>query len=321
MATQRHATLARTAIDSDQLRAVLAAAEAGSLSGAARALGAQLSTVSRRIAELERRLDVTLFSRTGRGVRPTEVGERYIERARRALFELDAGEGEARGEGDAHRESLRVSAPVELSLQLLPPVIAQWSTRFPSAQLELHSDARRVSLLEEDYDAAVRLGALQSSQLLARKLGEIAMVIAARPERAAQLTSVSALGEAECALVHGASSALTARRAGRALRIELRASVRVSTFFEAARLAALSDRFVLAPSFTARPWIERGELARVPVAIELPTVPVYWLYPQRHRGSRALRALGDAVAAALADEQRPITGRRAAPRRGRPETR
>lgn len=299
----------RVSTDTDTLRALVTAADTGSLSATARALGVQLSTVSRQIATLERAVEALLLTRTGRGVRPTPAGERYVARARRVLQELDDAHAEARGEQGAAGASLRLAAPVELSLRLLPGVLAALSLRHPAVEVAVSSEARRVSLLEEDYDVAVRLGALPSSQLLARRLGAVSLVLAARPPRAQALQSLADLRAAEQVRVAGTSATMVGSLRGRAVRVPVRGRVQVSTFSEAAALAACSDRVALLPSFTAVEWLRDGRLSRALPRLRLPAVPLHLLYPARHRGSLLLRDLGDLIGAALSQAEAALTPR------------
>lgn len=294
---------ARGSIDLDALRAVVATADGGSLSAAARALGLQLSTVSRQVAQLERAIDVTLLVRTGRGVRLTPAGERYVERARRVLLELDAAEGEARADSSSVA-SLRVAAPVELSLRLLPAALVELARRHPGVVVSVAAEARRVSLLEEDFDAAVRIGALEDSRLVARPLGSTSIVFVARPSFGSQLSSVTAINDAEHVLVGGSSKQLVGVLARRDVRIRRAGALSVSTFSEAAAIAALSDRVAMVPAFTASEWIRSGALARVLPELELPSAPVHLLLPHRNRGVRALRTLGELLSTALGRAER-----------------
>lgn len=302
----RNRVVARASIETASLRSLVAAADGGSLSAAARAVGAQLSTVSRQVAELERSLGVALLVRTGRGVRLTPAGERYVERARRVLIELDAAEGEARGGAVTSAAAIRLAVPVELSLQLVPGVLVELSRRHPGVAVTVSAEARRVSLLEEDFDAAVRLGAPRDSQLVARPLGNALLVLAARPAFASRLATVAAVEAAEHVLVSGATAQLQGRLGRREVKIRRTGSLSVSTFSEAASIAWMSDRVALLPSFTAGEWIRSGRLARVLPELVLPPVPVHLLLAQRNRGEPVLRVVAELLSTALAQAERSV---------------
>jgi DNA-binding transcriptional LysR family regulator len=292
------------AVDTSKLTALVAAAESGSLSRAAIRLGAQLSTVSRQIADLESTLGAPLLVRTGRGVRPTAEGERFVERARVILRELDMASAEVRGAANPHLSLLRLSAPPDLSQHLLPAVLVELAARHPALGIEARTDVRRVSLLEEEYDAAIRLGTPRESDLVARVLGTVSLLVCASDEVAATLRTVRDLERAEHVTVASVPAELVGTLRGRPVRLRHAGRMSVASFLEAAEVAARSNRVAVLPSFTAAPHLRAGRLVHVIRGLTLPKITVHLLHPQRHRGSPVLRDLGDLVAKALAETER-----------------
>lgn len=294
-------------MDIEQLRLLLAVIDAGSLSSVARARGQQVSTLSRRVAELEREVGIPLLERTGRGVRVRPRAERFTEQARSLVHDADAALAGARGASPTAGR-LRLSAPVELALQLLPPVLAEMSRAHPDLVLDVHTEARQVSLLEEDFDAALRLGRLRVGPLVARGLGEVPLVIVASP-RLPGARVVRAPHDLELLpFVHvaGGPADVRARWRGRPVLVRTRARVRVSTFTEAAALVRLGVGAAVLPGYAAHAL--HGAVRLLP-GLVLPDVPLALVYPPRLRGSVALRDLGDRVAAALASARRDLAGR------------
>lgn len=290
---------ATLAMETSKIAALLAASDAGSLSAAARRLGTQISTVSRQIRDLEAEVGATLLTRTGRGVRPTPAGERFLERGRQVLRDLDAATTEARGERAVAVSVLRLSAPLELSLRLLPPVLVALRRRHPALSVEARSDARQVSLLEEDFDAAIRLGPLRDSELVARRLGVVTLSLWARPGVARTWRAPGPF-----VLVTGSRTELAVSRHGRATTLRLEGALRVGTFSEAAELAARSDHAVALPSFTARAYQPR--LVRVLPDVQLPATEVSLVHTQRLRGAKVVADLAELAAAELARSERAI---------------
>jgi DNA-binding transcriptional LysR family regulator len=284
-------------VDTTKLSAFVTAAEAGSLSRAAQRLGAQLSTVSRQIADLEESLGASLLVRTGRGVRLTAAGERFLERARHVLRELEVARAEVHDTARPELTELRISAPPDFSARVLPPVLFELARRHPRLAVEARVDTRRVSLLEESYDAVLRLGRLEASELLARRLGVVSLVACAAPGHA--IETLSALGDAEHVLVHGARAAMTGTLRGRAVELRCEGRIRVSTFGEAAEVVARGDRVAILPSTSAAPLLATGELVRVVPHLVLPQVELHLLRTSRHRGSQVLEDLGELVSAHL----------------------
>src|SRR5262245_30086820 len=160
---------------------VLAVAQAGSLSAAARLQKAPLATVSRKVSELETHLRVKLFNRSSRALVPTEAGRSYIAASKRILADVAEAERAASGEYTTARGDLSVSAPVALGRLHLQPILAQFLSAFPEVDVQLTLQDRAVNLLEEHFDVALRLGALADSSLIAVRVGEIYRVVCATP--------------------------------------------------------------------------------------------------------------------------------------------
>jgi DNA-binding transcriptional LysR family regulator len=184
-------------VDTSKITAFVAAADAGSLSRGAARIGARLSTMSRQIGDLEAELAAKLLVRTGRGVRVTPLGERFLARARVILTELDAAAADIRGADNEPLARLRISVPPDIGFAVLPLVLSEMARRYPDLTIESRSDARRVSIVEEEYDAAIRLGPLDDSGLVPRSLGSLSRVPCAVPDVAASLRTLRTLAGAE----------------------------------------------------------------------------------------------------------------------------
>jgi DNA-binding transcriptional LysR family regulator len=160
---------------------VLAVAEAGSLSAAARQQKTPLATVSRKVSELEAHLQTKLFNRSSRSLVPTDAGRSYIAAAKRILADVAEAERAASGEYTTPRGDLSVSAPITLGRIYLQPVLAEFLAAFPEVDVQLSLQDRAVNLLEEHIDVALRIGALADSSLIAVRIGEIRRVVCASP--------------------------------------------------------------------------------------------------------------------------------------------
>jgi DNA-binding transcriptional LysR family regulator len=160
---------------------VLAVAEAGSLSAAARQQKTPLATVSRKVSELEAHLQTKLFNRSSRALIPTDAGRSYIAAAKRILGDVAEAERAASGEYTTPRGDLSVSAPISLGRIYLQPVVAEFLAAYPEVDVALGLQDRAVNLLEEHVDVALRIGALADSSLIAVRIGEIWRVVCASP--------------------------------------------------------------------------------------------------------------------------------------------
>ncbi|NVB78827.1 MAG: LysR family transcriptional regulator [Kofleriaceae bacterium] len=146
---------------------------AASFTAAAKQRGVPVSTVSRRIARLEARLDTRLLERTTRRLHLTDVGRTYFEHAARALDELGEGSQHVRAFHAAPHGRVRITAPVGLG-PLVTSLLASYLRDAPDVTIELDLAERRVDLIAEGFDIAVRTGPSDSADLVARKIFESA---------------------------------------------------------------------------------------------------------------------------------------------------
>jgi len=288
-------------MDTSKLHAFVTVAQAGSLSSAAKSLGTQLSTLSRQVSDLEALLGVELLVRTGRGIKLTSAGERFLERIRPILHDLAAATAEASGNHSSHVPAqLRLSAPVELALRVLPGVLAELSKRHPQMFIDVHTDARRVSLLEDDFDAAIRIGTMTMTDAIARRVGHVSLVLCASVAGAEQIRGVAELQAADFVMVAGANNEMVGTLNGRSIRIATKGTCKVSTFSEAAELTACSTRVALLPRFTALPYLSTGRLVAVLPALLLAKVDVHVLRTRMLRSSSVVDELEEILTNALA---------------------
>jgi DNA-binding transcriptional LysR family regulator len=156
-------------VDLDGIAVFVKVVQAGSFSRAAKLLNMPNSTVSAKVADLEKSLGVTLLQRTTRSLHLTQAGEVYFRRCLRALEELQAAENELATERGETKGVLRLTAPVELGRSVLPPVLDVLMKRHPAIEIDLVITNRLVELVAENIDVAVRAGPLKDSGLIARR--------------------------------------------------------------------------------------------------------------------------------------------------------
>jgi DNA-binding transcriptional LysR family regulator len=163
----------------DAMQAFVAVADLGGFAPAARKLGISPSGVTRLVAALEERLGARLLQRTTRSVTLTDVGTRYLVRARRILADVEEAEGSTQDERTRPSGRLAVSAPVGFGRLHVSPVMSTYLTRFPEVSGELRLSDRMINLVEEGVDLAVRIGHLPDSSLVARHVGEMRRIVVA----------------------------------------------------------------------------------------------------------------------------------------------
>jgi DNA-binding transcriptional LysR family regulator len=165
----------------DAMSVLVAVADAGSLSAAARALDIPLTTVSRKVAELEAHLNTRLLHRTTRQLSLTEAGISYVAACRRILEEIGEAERAATGEYASPKGELLVTAPEIFGRLHLVPVVAEFLAHYPEIDISLMLTDRVVHLIDEHVDAAIRIGKLPDSTLMATGVGTVRRVVCASP--------------------------------------------------------------------------------------------------------------------------------------------
>jgi len=155
--------------------------ERGSLTAAAVALSTTPSVISRALARLETRLGTQLLRRTTRSLGLTDAGRLYMEQTRAALSLIDDAERAVQAEGGEVTGRIRISAPTTFGHYRLPTLLQQFAERYPAVRVDLNISNRNVDLAAENFDFAIRQGALKDSGMIARKLEDAQLVLVCSP--------------------------------------------------------------------------------------------------------------------------------------------
>lgn len=162
-------------------RMFVAVIETGSFSRAAERLGTSSGQASKLISRLEYDLGVQLLARTTRALSPTEVGRAYYEGIKPLIEEFEALDASVRNAAGAPSGRLRISAPVSFGTVQLVPILVDFGRAFPGITVDVDFSDRQVRLVDEGFDAAIRIGSPADSSLISRKLGEVRIVTLAAP--------------------------------------------------------------------------------------------------------------------------------------------
>ncbi|WP_376703749.1 LysR family transcriptional regulator [Mesorhizobium sp. ISC25] len=185
-----------------EMAAFAAIAEARSFTKAAARIGRDATILSRRLASLEERLGVRLLHRTTRSVSLTEAGSELLVRVRAILAAVDEAEAAASAHaGGGPRGVLRLALPGSFGRMWIGPLLPQFLAEFPDVRIEAEFSNRFVDLVAENFDVAVRLGALEDSRLVARKVATRRRLLCAAPSYLARRgtpTAPEALLEHSC---------------------------------------------------------------------------------------------------------------------------
>ncbi|MBC3765203.1 LysR substrate-binding domain-containing protein [Neptunicella marina] len=159
----------------------VAVAETGGFTKAARKLSTSVAQVSRRVVILEERLGVKLLNRTTRKVALTEAGQAYFQQCRLLIEGLEQAELSVTQMQSEPKGELRVTAPATYGEQHIAPLLNQFLQQYPQVKIDLILSNQKLDLIDSGIDVAVRLGVLESSSLIAKKLGSRQLFVCASP--------------------------------------------------------------------------------------------------------------------------------------------
>ncbi|HWV08791.1 MAG TPA: LysR substrate-binding domain-containing protein [Pseudomonas sp.] len=285
--------------------------EAGGFAAAGRLLGIPKSRLSRRIAELEDRLDARLLQRTTRKLALTDIGERYLRHCQAMLLEAEQAEEAVATLTSEPRGRLRISAPVGIAA--LPELVSGFLATYPRVQLELIQTNRRVDLLNEGIDVAMRVRSAddEDPNLITRRLSPAQGYLVAAPallEGQAILTphdlgKLPTLGALETdrkvhlRLVHDS---------GHQQEVILEARLAIEDFTVRKRAALDGLGFSMLPAPFCREELDNGQLVRLLPDWSLPPAHFQAVYTHRRGMLPAVRAWIEYVSQASHDWEQPI---------------
>jgi DNA-binding transcriptional LysR family regulator len=277
-------------------------AEAGSFSAAAQRSGLPKSTVSRRIALLEAQLGERLLLRTTRKLSVTDFGSDMLEHARQVMAEVEAAAALAQQRQAEPSGRLRVSMPNDLANLMFGPVLARFMQRYPAITLEIDLSPRRVDLIGENFDVAIRMGNLpDDASLAARRLALFSnglyaspaylrrRGVPAHPEQLLQHDILRLLGRS------GEPAPWLLSRGAERWEAVLPGRATINSPEVLLRLACADAGITMVDDHFAQPYLEDGRLQRVLPDWMAPTQVAWAVFPGRRLMPRRTRAFLDAL--------------------------
>ncbi|KMN20854.1 LysR substrate-binding domain-containing protein [Pseudomonas helleri] len=271
--------------------------EAGGFAAAGRLLGIPKSRLSRRVAELEERLGARLLQRTTRQLKLTAVGERYLSHCQAMLLQAEMADEAVASMSSEPRGRLRVSCPVGLAHQFMPEVVSSFLRAYPHVQLEVSLLNRRVDLITEGIDVAMRVRELgdEDPLLVTRRLRKAVTVMVASPAFAEQwaiktpddLKNAPVLGALEAdRMVH----LRMLDEHGKASDMVLEARLGIDDFNVRKACTLQGLGFTVLPLMYCEHELETGELVQLLPQWSLPGGWLQAVYPHRRGVMPAVRA-------------------------------
>jgi DNA-binding transcriptional LysR family regulator len=268
----RKTALSPTAMTLDdllELRAVHHVAATRSFGAAARALGVNVSTVTRAVQRVEKRLGLHLFLRSTHGLSPTEAGRVYATHLARWLTEEDEVRDGLSAAKDARRGTLRITVPVFVAERVLPPVVLRFAQEHPGVRLDVHASDDLRDVVTDAFDLAIRMGPLRDSTLRARRLINFQRVVCAAPafiERHGTLRDPAALRRLPCLLYGNGTQRVTwtfRNQRGVRRRVEVEGPMRTNNLELLVALTEAGLGITRLPTWAARPSLAEGTLRPV----------------------------------------------------------
>ena len=297
------------------MRTFRAVVEAGGFSAAARRLGLSKAAVSKQVAELEAHFGTALLQRTTRRLNATDAGRRYFDNCVRLLDELNEVEAEVRNSQAEPSGRLRISAPVNFGNAVLSPVICALAQRYPRLEIQVELNDRFVDLIEEGFDAALRIRtSLPDSSLIARKLGEITRSVVAAPsylKRMGVPKTPEELKNHNC-LIYTLSTApfdWKFEAGNKSVTVRVNGGIQSNNgqFLLSFLYAGVGIAFL--PDFTVGEDIRHGKLKRILENYPVEPHDLYVVYPANRHQSPKLRAFMDMATQHLAGQCARASGR------------
>lgn len=280
----------------EELETFVRTVEAGSFTAAAAQLGIAKSAVSRRVHELEQRLDIQLIVRSTRKLSLTDEGQTLYERATQLLLDWEEAESSVGNQQAALQGAIRVSLPLSFGHAHLGPVILQFQNQHPDLSFDFDFTDRKVDLIAEGFDLAVRIGDLSDSSMIARKLSTIRMIAVASaqylqqygtPETADDLKEHTELRFS----LRNRKSWQYITPDGQQGDIEMPSILRANSGDFLLSAAIAHHGIAILPRFIAWPALHSGEVIEVLPDYQWPGLNAYALYPSSKHLPRRVREL------------------------------
>jgi len=277
-------------MDLNELLVFVRVVQAGSFTAAAAKLGMPKSTVSRKVSELEERLQARLLQRTTRKLSLTDVGRTYYDYSARIVSELEEAERAVSTLQKTPRGLLRVTAGINSTY--LGPIVSDFLKRYPDVQLELFCTARAVDLVEERFDVGIRAGTLADSTLIARSLGRVSWFLVATPaylKKHGRPKSPQDLKNHDCLFFGSGAATVTLRleKNDASVEVDVPARLLVSDMDILCSVATAGLGIALLPSFRCVEDIRARKLDRLLRDWNAPSTPFQVVYPStRHLSAK-----------------------------------
>lgn len=268
--------------------------------GAAKKLGMTSPGVSKQISNLEDYLGVRLLNRTTRQVSLTEAGAIYNEKARKALEDLAEVEQQIQELKACPTGVLKINAPMSFGKSFLAKPIAEFAKKYPQVKMEVDFDDRRVDIIADGYDVVIRIGSLQDSSLISRKLGSCPILLCASKKFIKENKPIKTPKDLTKlpAIIFNKHSVISqwqfSDKNSKVSNVNLKAQMYANNAEMMLDACLAGVGIALLPVFSASKYLESGELVEIlPQYQTYPKRGIYAIFPQNRHLSTKVRLFVD----------------------------
>ena len=282
----------------EDIQIFLRVVDAGGISRAADQLNIAKSAVSRRLAQLEARLETKLIHRTTRRISLTEEGKLYYQQALNVVDSVKALDSMLVTSDEGFQGQLNLALPLSFGLLHLTSVIDAFMQKHPKLKIKVDLSDKEINLVEEGVDVAFRIGTLNDSSIQARKILPIKLVVCASPEyieKCGEPTSVAALSESTFLRYssEGSNTFTLTNKQGKEESFVVKGRLQSNNGDFLKELALKGQGLIVMPTFVCWRELQSGELVRVLPDYELASLNAYAIYPQNRFLSQSARGFID----------------------------
>lgn len=288
------------------MRAFVTVAETGSFTSAAARLGMSRAMASKHVMDLEAHLGLRLLNRTTRSVSLTEAGASYAARCRDIIEAIEAAEREVTSHAVEPVGRLRVTAPVFFGAKYIAPLVETYARQFPGLGLDLVLNDRYVDLVEEGYDLAVRIGRLDDSSLIARRIAPTRTILCGAPsylDRRGRPLLPADLAGYDCLqysyAVCGSAWTFQGPRGREVVRVSSR--IACNNGEALCRMAVEGLGLVYEPDFILAPYLRSRELEQILTDYMPEPAGVFVVHPSRRHVPLKVKSCIEFLSAAFAE--------------------
>ncbi|MGZ3689984.1 MAG: LysR family transcriptional regulator [Pseudobdellovibrio sp.] len=282
-------------MDYNQISLFIEVVEAGSISEAARRLNVAKSNISRALAGLEKSLKIQLIYRNTRSFKPTEVGQDLYNLCKGPFSQIRESVEKVKKDEVELKGKLIITVAVDFAHTVLPFIISDFNKHYPKIELDIRGEDRRVDLVKEGVDLALRVGQLNDSMLKSLKICDISSILVASPQYLAQQPKIRSLDQLQdhrmISFIKKYENQLQLiKKNGKKQKVKISTGTLVNNPLISKSLAVMGQGIAILPDIICYEELKSGELIRVLPEFSSEPSPLHYVWPAQTAESPRVRA-------------------------------